>query len=146
MFCTPSHQPPTHNFYRNSTRLRLGMFASLRLRNKSHSHPNPPHLTLSLRGKLKNLKSFQAEHFRLESCYIWFHRCKKHRLINWRTQKIMNLYCGTNCSIGQKKLNSWIFNFLLCWKKRTNISHNFYIPSSQTWKSHFSSSPPLGPA
>ena len=75
--------PPTTNFLKGSRlhrRLRFDMQAFLVLRvitptpfpSYSNPHINPPHLTLSLGGnwKLKglNLKSFQAEHFRLESC------------------------------------------------------------------------------
>ena len=52
------------------------MLTSLRLRNRTHSCPTPSHLTLSPGGnwKLKglDLKSFQAEHFRLESCYEYY--------------------------------------------------------------------------
>ena len=77
------------NFLRNSRRLRFGMLTSLRLRNRTQSHINPSHLTLSHVGKLKTenwkLKSFQAEHFRLESCWnIWFVRSKKY-LISYPT-------------------------------------------------------------
>ena len=42
-----------------------------RLRNRANSHPNPPHLTLSIGVKLKtlNLTYFQSEHFQHESCF-----------------------------------------------------------------------------
>ena len=60
---TPPH-PTTRNFWkgsRHSRRLRFGMLASLKLRNRTHTHsPHPPtkseHLTLSL-GEGGNFKS-----------------------------------------------------------------------------------------
>ena len=61
---TTPHHPTTRNFWkgsRHSRRLRFGMLASLKLRNRTHTHPpHPPtkseHLTLSL-GEGGNFKS-----------------------------------------------------------------------------------------
>ena len=67
---TLTYHPAIRNYLRKSRRLRFGILTSLRLRNGTHYHPNPPHLTLSSEGETDtlNLKPFQAEHFRLESC------------------------------------------------------------------------------
>ena len=90
------------------------MLTSLRLRNRTHSHTNPSHLTLSGGNwKLKglNLKSFQAEHFRLESCYdistkiVW----SRIRLSLW--QQIFGWkYLANNADIDKRKILS-LFEF-----------------------------------
>ena len=77
---TTPHHPTTRNYLKGSKRSRrltFGMLASLKLRDIIHystpmSNSNPLTLSLGDRGN-ENLassqKPFQAEHFRLESCY-----------------------------------------------------------------------------